>query len=435
MNKTLFELFTECNYTISTDSRSLPTGCLFFAITGDKFDGHDFAQSALTAGAAYVVVQSNKVGLIPVGLESRYILVTDTLLAIQELAKIYRETFSIPILAIGGSNGKTTTKELTHSVCSIKFKTHSTRFSQNNHLGVPLTILSMPKDTEIGIFEIGANHHNEHTELLSVLKPNHVLITNNGSDHLEGFIDQSGVRKANKEIYDYAKIAKSHAFVCDTQIDLLEDSSGLERTIYGYNRYSEYIFGKQGTMYASITHKDQLIQSNLVGEYNRENIMAAGVIGLYFGLSLDDVVLGIKNYQPSLMRSEIREKNNLIWIVDCYNANPSSMTAALDNYEKYQSNEKYAILGDMFELGESSWQEHYAILERVKRAGYALVICIGSDYNKHNCKDQNILFFPDHTSAKEYIINKPNLFPFRATLLLKGSRGMKMEQCLDYIKA
>jgi UDP-N-acetylmuramoyl-tripeptide--D-alanyl-D-alanine ligase len=424
----LLDLFYTCNKTFTTDSRKITPGCMFFALEGENFDGHDFVSQVLQQGARYTIVHKPEFVI-----NKNCILVDDTLGTLQDLAKQYRNTFDIPIIAIGGSNGKTTTKELVSAVLSKDFKTHTTVGNLNNHIGVPLTILSMPPETELFICEIGANHQHEHELLLDILKPTHVLITNNGKDHLEGFGSIEGVRRANGEIYEYAKNNPDiYSFTCDTELDLIQNAPKENNISYGYNTNSQYVFTSIPGLYAGVNYYGYSIISKLIGTYNEKNIMAAVGLGLFFNVSIEKIIESTQNYTPSLMRSEIRIVGEKQWIMDCYNANPSSMMESLKHYFSQYPVEGVIILGDMAELGEHSETEHGNILKYLSQNNFTICICIGKNFLQHQPHYPNILFFENHDICREYFID--NQFPtVQNPIFLKGSRSMKMETCTEYL--
>ncbi|MEY4602195.1 MAG: hypothetical protein RL292_136 [Candidatus Parcubacteria bacterium] len=362
LNSTLLEILQKNNYNISTDTRKDISGSVYFALKGDNFDGSQFVQEALDKGAVAVVTEdASKAG------ENVYI-VENVLQSLQELSSAYRDLFTIPIIALGGSNGKTTSKELLKKTLGQKYKVHATEGSLNNHIGVPLSIFSMPRDTEIGIFEIGANHPNEHSELLEILKPTHVVVTNNGMDHLEGFGSPEGSRRANKEIYDWAKGNGAKVFVHKGHTDLLEDSSRTEQIVY-----PDYTLENTPGTFLSFICDDISYTTQMIGSYNKENIELAVSIAEFFDVKREDTLRGIVDYAPSARRSQFMQKNNIDFIVDCYNANPTSMKLSLNSFLASNAPSKGVILGDMLELGEYADEEHKKVVESVLRLPLPLV--------------------------------------------------------------
>lgn len=409
----------ECGYVVDTDTRKLRKGSLFFAWKGEKDDGNRFAQQALDNGAQYVVIDNPEFAL-----DDRCILVEDSIKTLQDLAKFHREQFTIPVLAIGGSNGKTTTKELVASVLKEKYKIHVTEKNFNNHTGVPLTLLAMHPDTECAVVEIGANHAGEHSALLDVLQPTHVLVTNNGKDHLEGFGSTQGVRKANAEIFVWAEKHNAQIFVNKFLLDLVEDSSGSNQILY-----PEFDFQGTSDIFASINYDDLEIKSRLFGSFNEVNILAAVVIGIYFDVEKKKIKESIEGYTPELNRSQIVNKENYTVIMDCYNANPSSMELALlDVFTVSQEKKKIIIIGDMAELGSESSFYHKEILELVNNniSTKDIVICVGSIFSSFQEK-YPFHFFENINDAKIFFTS---LEKKDALVFLKASRSLGLENIL-----
>jgi UDP-N-acetylmuramoyl-tripeptide--D-alanyl-D-alanine ligase len=370
----IFKELERCKFNISTDTRKDIVGSVYFALKGDSFDGNVFADVALQKGVIAVV--TDKPDNLKIKNEKIF-LVENVLKTLQEVAKIYRQSFDIPIITIGGSNGKTTSKELLQNVLKTKYKVHSTSGSFNNHFGVPLSILSMDKKTEIGVFEIGANHPLEHTELLNILQPTFAVVTNNGMDHLEGFSSPEGVRGANGEIYDWALSHKSKVFVNKKHTDLILDSKNNERILYP----TEILKSADGEP-LTIIWNEKTYKTKLFGNYNLENIELAVSVGQYFDISVSVALEAVCQYEPSGKRSEFQTKNNIDFIVDCYNANPTSMTLALESFLKSDKKPAGVVLGDMLELGKYSETEHKKIVEYVFRQKYDCVVFIGESFKK-----------------------------------------------------
>lgn len=411
----LYEIFLRSG-SVSTDTRSIDSGALYIALKGANFDGNAFAADALTKGALYAVIDN------PIyKTDDRCILVENTLKTLQDLAHYHRKQFTIPVLAIGGSNGKTTTKELISAVLSKKHRTHTTTSNLNNDIGVPLTLLKMPATTEIAVIEIGANHPEEHTELLGILEPTHVLITNNGADHLEGFRSLAGVRAANKEIYDWAREHSAYAFVNKYLDDLIEDSTSLERTLYPDKSHES-----SSSLYAAVVYDGIEFKSSLVGGYNEANIYAAIAVGEYFGVALSDIREVITDYTPTLKRSQYIQKPEYGIVLDCYNANPSSMGLALRDFFAYTTNGKrIVIIGDMLEMGAVEAQVHTGILNQAAELidPSDIVICVGPRF--YASKDIfPFHFYQNSSDARDYFntLDLTNKIVF-----LKASRGIKLE--------
>lgn len=414
----IYSILENCNFNVSTDTRKNIKGSVFFAIKGENFDGNKFVKEALDKGALAVVTQSK------VYKGKNIFVVKNTLKTLQDISSVYRQTFKIPIIAIGGSNGKTTSKELVRDVLRKEFEVHSTEGSFNNHLGVPLSILSMQKGTEIGVFEIGANHPNEHTELLEILRPTHVVVTNNGLDHLEGFGSEKGARIGNAEIYKWAKKNSAEAFVNKNKKDLLLDSKNCKRILYPTSKIDV-----NQTTPLTLCFKNKKYKTNLAGSYNKENIELATSIGESFGIKISDSLSIIQRYKPTLKRSQIISKNKNVYIVDCYNANPSSMKLSLESFFKSIKAPRGVILGDMLELGKYSKKEHRKILKLVESNKNSIVILIGNEFKKIiNNKQKNIDWFINSEEAGKWF-NSQKFKDY--TFLLKGSRGMTVEKIIE----
>ena len=407
-----------CQFKISTDTRKDVSGSIYFALKGQSFDGNTFIDNVLEGGAVGAVTDN------PSLTGSKIYLVDDVLKALQTIARTYRNLFSIPIIVIAGSNGKTTSKELIREILKTKYRVHSTSRNLNNHVGVPLSILSMDRDTEIAIFEIGANHPGEHLELLEILNPTMVVITNNGMDHLEGFGSPLGVRKANKEVYDWALSHNRVAFVDKNNPELMEDSVGLERMLYPSHKLSV-----TNSIPLSFTLENTEYATNLVGNYNIENIHLALAIGTHFGISPDTASKAVSKYGASIQRSQFVEKNNINFIVDCYNANPSSMHLALQSFLETAREPRGIILGDMFELGPYTDTEHQKIVDCISKESLSCVIFIGNHFkNSLSGVEFKYHWFPNSEEAQKWFA-KQEFGNF--TFLLKGSRSMKIEKILD----
>jgi UDP-N-acetylmuramoyl-tripeptide--D-alanyl-D-alanine ligase len=415
---TIVKELKECNYKISTDSRKDVLGSIYFAIKGEVFDGNDFVNETLKRGAKWAVTDN------PKNKGPRVFLVEDALKTLQMIALEYRKEFNIPVIVIGGSNGKTTSKELLRDVLKTKYKVHSTEGSFNNHLGVPLSILSMKKKTEIAVLEIGANHPKEHTALLEIIKPTHVVVTNNGMDHLEGFGSPQGSRKANKEIYDWAVQNKAKVFVNKNHKDLIADSNKTRKILY-----PSFDLQTADTNPLTLILKNKKNKTKLFGNYNLENIDLALSIGRYFKIDKEKALKAICRYSPTSKRSEFTIKNKVNFIVDCYNANPTSMKLSLESFIKSTTRPQGVILGDMLELGKYSEKEHKKIVKYIFKQKMDVLIFIGKSFKQTLIGEKKPhQWFPDSVSAKEWF-NKQNFTNF--TFLLKGSRGIKIEKIIE----
>ena len=412
----IYQKFLE-NPFVSTDTRTILPNSLFFALKGENFDANQFAQEALTKGANYAIIDN-----IDYRKNSyQYILVDDVLTCLQDLARYHREKLGIPIIALTGSNGKTTTKELIYAALSKKFKTIATKGNLNNHIGVPLTLLSMTSDTELGIVEMGANHFGEIAILCEITQPNYGYITNFGKAHLEGFGNIEGVIKAKSELYDFLKKSDGITFVNSFDLIQMKKTKDQKRYILGEN--SREITNDS---FVKVKFKDTTIQSHLIGSYNFYNITAAIGIAQYFKVPMTDIKLGIEKFTPNNKRSQLINKGTTKIILDAYNANPTSMQAALDNFKKDNATNKIAILGDMFELGESAEKEHQYIADLASNSDLNTLILIGENFFKVESK-QAIKFKDFSLFIKMF--NKSNYN--NATLLIKGSRGMALERILE----
>jgi UDP-N-acetylmuramoyl-tripeptide--D-alanyl-D-alanine ligase len=410
---------------VGTDTRNIKKGSLFFALKGGNFNANTFAKEALSKGATHAIIDE----------EAYYtegcILVPDVLTTLQQLANHHCRQMHIPVIGITGSNGKTTTKELTATVLSEKYNTLFTQGNLNNHIGVPLTLLGLKKEHEIAIIEMGANHQGEIAQLCTIAEPNFGIITNIGKAHLEGFGGPEGVIKAKSELYHHIKNKGGKLFVNADDELLVRLSAGIERITYGTipGVDCEGIDNKESFLAKGIFIDDGIeveIQSHLAGQYNFYNMMAATCIGFHFGLTLTQIKRAIEGYIPSNNRSQIVKKgDNTIW-VDAYNANPSSMKIAIENFAELPASSKVLILGDMFELGTDSHKEHQTLAELInnKRAWDAVYL-VGKEFAKTSSPAQH---FESMDAFMEWLQNHPLK---TKTILLKGSRGMAMERVLE----
>jgi len=420
----LYAIFIQ-HPSIQTDTRKLQQGDLFFALKGPNFNGNKFARHALDAGAAFVVIDEAADFT-----DNRLITTTDVLQTLQQLAKYHRQQFTIPFIAITGSNGKTTTKELIHEVLSTTYKTYTTRGNLNNHIGIPITILSVQKDAEIAVVEMGANHQKEIESYCNYTLPTHGIITNCGKAHLEGFGGIEGVRKGKGELYDYLRTHDGTAFIMTDYTYLIEMSNGIgniktygtqDAEITGVaNNSNEFleVLMTNGTGIKNIT-------TNLVGAYNLPNVLAAVAVGKYFMVAEEKIKTALENYTPSNSRSQLVEKNGNKIILDAYNANPTSMKAAIENFANMEGHNKILLLGGMMELGGESQAEHKALIELISKYTWQHVVLVGGDFNKIA---HPYIYFNNSTEAKEWL-QLQHLE--NAMLLVKGSRSMQMEKVLE----
>ena len=407
--KELHKLFLKSSGVI-TDSRQIKLNSIFFALKGDNFDGNEYAKSAIEKGASFAVIDNQTYCL-----NKKYILVDDVLSCLQELSQYHRKQLNCPVLGITGTNGKTTTKELIKAVIQKNFKTVATKGNLNNHIGVPLTLLSAKLNTEFLIIEMGANHINEINFLCKLAQVNFGIITNIRKAHLEGFGNVQNVIKAKKELYDHININNGTLFVNANDKLLMSISENTERVLYNIKKQEQ-----SNTMFAEAIFNESLISSQLIGNYNRTNILAACEIGSYFGVTLKNIKDAIKSYIPSNNRSQLFKTRRNTIILDAYNANPSSMSEAIKAVQKLNHKKKLFILGDMLELGENSLVEHQSIIDELSENNQE-VILIGNEFNK--CQHNFIHFF-NSEDALGWIEENPIEDMF---ILLKGSRGIKLE--------
>jgi UDP-N-acetylmuramoyl-tripeptide--D-alanyl-D-alanine ligase len=424
----LYELFLR-HPEISTDSRKITPGCIFFALKGEQFDGSHFAADALDRGAACVVTDNPSVAKDP-----RYFLVSDVLHALQQLATRHREQFGIPVIAITGTNGKTTTKELIYAVLSKKYKCIATQGNLNNHIGVPLTLLRMKKDTQMAVVEMGANHIGEIDLLCRIAKPDFGIITNIGKAHLEGFGGYEGVIKAKSELYSYIREAGQMLFVNRDDQLLTSLSDSIPRINYSRTNRSCY----QGELVISDpfvaldiigTTGRTRIESKLFGAYNFENLLAAACIGNFFGVNVASIKEAIEEYVPANNRSQVVLGKKNLMVMDSYNANPSSMAAALRNFAQSGYPDKMVILGDMLELGEESIIEHKEVIRLAQELGLTNAIYVGPVFLSQ-LEGGKVPVFRTSGEALKFLSAHT---PEGKTILIKGSRGIRLEKVEDVL--
>ncbi|HCY41295.1 MAG TPA: UDP-N-acetylmuramoyl-tripeptide--D-alanyl-D-alanine ligase [Prolixibacteraceae bacterium] len=424
----LYQLFRQ-NPVVTTDSRNIPANSIFFALKGDNFNGNKFAGEALQKGAAFAVIDEPEFATC-----EEILLVDNVLLCLQELARYHRDKLDLPILAITGTNGKTTTKELIAAVLSMKFRINYTQGNLNNHIGVPLTLLSMTDETEIGIVEMGANHPGEIKILCDIANPDFGIVTNMGKAHLEGFGSFEGVIKTKTELYDYLRENDGKCFINADNELLIKQADGLEQVSYGksetcfltgelastnYNLVVKALFPK-GWLY---------LKSKLVGDYNFENLMAAACVGKYFEVDPLQIQDALEEYTPSNNRSQLIKKEKNILIMDAYNANPTSMMMALTNFANIRNEQKCVILGDMLELGTVSDEEHQKIADFIESQDFEEVFLIGPQFKKTVTGDKKKKF--DNVELlSNYLKTQPIENKF---ILIKGSRGIHLEKILELL--
>lgn len=426
---------------ISTDTRKISPGCLFFALKGENFDANTFAEQAIEQGASYAVIDKPtfKKG-------DQYLLVEDVLLALQDLARHHRRQLMIPVIGLTGTNGKTTTKELINAVLSQQFNTYATQGNLNNHIGVPLTILSINSSHETAVIEMGANHQKEIELLCSISQPSHGMITNVGKAHLEGFGGVEGVKKGKGELYDFLApnpLRGGVAFVnCDDAVLVgMALARGLDPIVYyGESDPASLVSGKiiDNSPLLTLewtdrrTDKNHTVETQLTGEYNLPNILAAICIGLYFGIDPHRINAGISGYQPKNNRSQVTKTATNTLICDYYNANPSSMAVAIENLGKLTAGHKVLVLGDMFEMGDEAAAEHEAVLRKALNTHVDERFFIGPDFSgsrrPEDGSQKSSVFYTTVEEAMEAF----KAHPIRnSTVLIKGSRGMALERLVD----
>jgi len=418
----LYEIYLQYP-SIETDTRKLKKGDLFVALKGLNFNGNEFAQKAIDAGAAYAVIDEQKYA------SDKTILVEDALLALQQLAHHHRRLFPIPFIAITGSNGKTTTKELIRAVLSSSYKTYTTEGNLNNHIGVPLTILKIKRDAQMAVIEMGANHQKEIASYCKIAEPTHGLITNCGKAHLEGFGSEEGVKKAKGELYDHLRENDGIAFIM-WDYDYLRQMSKEIPTVFKYGTAGADIIGEtiENDPYLSvkfISGYQGNINTQLVGSYNLPNVLAAVATGKYFDVEEEKIRKAIENYVPSNSRSQLIQKGTNTIILDAYNANPSSMQLAIENFANAKNENKILALGSMAELGESSLQEHANIIQLIGKHTWKHVILVGKNFNAIQHSYMHFSF-PEEACAW---LKKQNLT--NTYFLIKGSRSTEMEKVLE----
>ena len=409
---------------IQTDTRKLASGDLFFALRGPNFNGNRFALQALEVGAAYAIVDEDIAAD-----NNRIIRVKNVLTTLQQLAGYHRDQFTIPFIAITGSNGKTTTKELVAAVLSAHYKTYTTRGNLNNHIGIPLTLLQVQKDAQMAVIEMGANHQHEIEGYCQYVKPTHGIITNCGKAHLEGFGGEEGVRKGKGELFQFLSGHHGTAFAF-ADYDYLHTLAKQVPQIIWYGTHSGSIRGSiensMPFLKVGITGTLELsIQTQLVGTYNLPNVLCAAAIGNFFGVPAEKIQSAIESYTPSNSRSQwINWGTNQV-ILDAYNANPSSMKVAIENFAQLPGSAKILMLGAMMELGETSVAEHQALLNLIQQYPWEEVVLVGGDFSNLS---HSYHYFTDSTQAKAWLSSKN---PQNAQILLKGSRSMKMEKVIE----
>ena len=415
------------NNSVSIDTRNIKANDIFFAIKGLNFDGNKFANQAIKNGASLVVSDDLEISKI----SDKIIYVNDTIKTLQELANFHRKFINTKIIAITGSNGKTTSKELMLNVLSKRYKTIATKGNLNNHLGVPLTILSMSKETQIGIVEMGANHLKEIDFLCEITEPDFGYITNFGNAHLEGFKSLDGVIKGKSELYDYLRINNKLIFYNSEnkkQSNLI--NSYTNTFSYGFSTNSNCVINNSNSLNTvDVEYKNELIKSTIYGGYNFENICIAIAVGEYFDVGFEQIKKGIESYLPENNRSQITITDSNTLVLDAYNANPTSMKLAIESFCKTSYTNKMIIVGDMFELGKDSNKYHQEITDSLESISDTKIYIVGKDFSKTN-HSKKIKSFP---STEELINNISKLNISNYSILIKGSRAMQLEKIVEFI--
>ncbi|MGL4994088.1 MAG: UDP-N-acetylmuramoyl-tripeptide--D-alanyl-D-alanine ligase [Bacteroidales bacterium] len=425
----LYKLFLEYPV-VTTDTRNCPQGSIFFALKGDKFNGNHYAQQALDNGCAAAVVDEVEFATDP-----RITLVSDVLKALQDLARYHRRTMKVPVIAITGTNGKTTTKELAAAVLSRRYNVLYTEGNLNNHIGVPLTLLRLTKEHNLAVIEMGANHPGDIKELVEIAEPNFGLITNVGKAHLEGFGSFEGVIRTKCEMYEYIRRSGGKIFLHNENTILSDHSKGIESILYGVHPRI-YLHGHILSNNPFISFEwhtltfpsyEGVVNTKLIGEYNFYNALAAAAIGCYFGVAYDDISLALSEYEPKNNRSQLKVTSRNHVVVDAYNANPTSMKASLRNFHSMEVSNKLLILGDMLELGEHAAYEHQQVITQLEEYGFEEVLLVGANFK---ATKNNMHCFPDCDALISFIESKKYNDRY---VLIKGSRGIALERCLDIL--
>lgn len=422
----LYELFLQ-HPSVQTDTRKLKEGDLFFALSGPNFNGNDFALQAIEAGAAYAIVDQEIANA-----DGRILKVDNVLDALQLLAKLHREQFDIPFIAITGSNGKTTTKELVNVVLASHYKTYTTEGNLNNHIGIPLTLLRVGKDAEMAVIEMGANHQKEIEGYCKYTEPTHGIITNCGKAHLEGFGGVEGVKKGKGELFDYLRAHDGTAFVFSDYDYLQQMSLGINNVIT-YGTANGNVTGKtirsETFLHVELSGEEPntIIETQLVGDYNLPNVLCAVAVGKHFKVPLEKIIKSISEYKPGNSRSQMSVTNSNHIILDAYNANPSSMKVAIENIANIKAENKVLMLGAMMELGAESVKEHENVVDLISRFKWEKVVLVGGDFGKIA---HPYTYFETSVKAAEWA--KENAME-NSYILIKGSRSMQMERIAEVL--
>lgn len=422
----LYELFIH-HPKITTDSRECHKGSIFFALKGERFNGNKYAAKALESGCAYAVIDEQEYYI-----DERTLLVEDALSTLQQLAHYHRKALGLPIIGITGTNGKTTTKELIAAVLSTKFNTTYTRGNLNNQIGVPLTLLSMNREHEIAVVEMGANHPGDIKELVDLVHPNYGIITNVGRAHLEGFGSFEGVLHTKGELYDYIKHSRGKIFIKHEDNELQSIAKGIEQITYGYNDESfasGHVVSSDPFLVFDWKQQGKIhtVETKLIGDYNLDNLLAAVTVGRYFKIPAEKISRAIAAYEPTNNRSQYKKSTYNDLIIDAYNANPSSMKAALNNFISTSATPKAVILGDMRELGPTSDELHMEVVEQIKRGRFDKVILCGEHFSKTGGEFETF-------ATPDELIKELKENPIKGyNILIKGSHSMGMERLVELL--
>lgn len=409
---------------VRIDSRQVEAGDLFFTVSGDRFNANDFVPEVLKKEPSFVVMDEDR------GIQDERILIAGNgLKALQEFARYHRKKLNIPVIGLTGSNGKTTTKELFHAVLGTRFRCRATEGNLNNHIGVPLSLLSIQRQDEVAVIELGANHQKEIEFLCSLALPDIGYITNFGLAHLEGFGGPEGVIKGKSELYDHLRTHGKKALVCSDDSEQLRRSQGIEQVLFGQREKDPFCFSPlPGGPTLKMKYKEKVVHTQLSGAYNFTNVASAFSLGLMFEMEEESIIQAIEDYTPTNQRSQLQrsERNNQL-IIDCYNANPSSVERALEGLSSF-AGKRIALLGDMLELGNYEKTEHQRIIDCAKRMEIDEIIAIGPIFSSLN--DDDVRFFSRIEDARSFIEKQAHT---HCTILIKGSRGMRMEQLIDLL--
>lgn len=424
--KSLHELFLKCS-SFNTDTRKIQENSMFFALKGDRFDANTFAEEALTKGASYVVIDNENYYI-----SEKTIVVADTLTTLQNLANFHRNYLQLPIIALTGSNGKTTTKELMHAVLAESYNVKATIGNLNNHIGVPLTLLSFNQSTEIGIVEMGANHQKEIEFLCEIAQPDYGYITNFGKAHLEGFGGIEGVIKGKSEMYAFLRKNNKKVFINLDDPIQIEKSHDISHYSFSTKDSNVDVFVNEinANPFVSLNYNDAEIKSQLIGDYNATNIIAAITVGKYFKVPELAIQKAIQDYNPTNNRSQLSKKGTNQLILDAYNANPSSVALALRNFIQSPEKNKIAFLGDMFELGDESFEEHKQIVASLINHTNVQFYFIGKEFFSSKVELPHFHYFETFESLREHLLNQKCENNY---ILIKGSRGMALERIVELL--